>query len=356
MKNKVENISIVVTEMSGFGGTEKMINTVIDHYSKDNGKTLNLVSFYSVKGQKWCNADIEVVDILSDRKKNNYVLALSLFMFFLKSDADKVIVTNQFALPVISYARKFNHKKFEIISWVHFDLVEGPMSSESKISAITNYADKFISLSDSNSELLLSKGFSSDNLYTVYNPVTITQSMIPSSSKGTYQFIYVGRLQFSEKSQKNNKEFFDALIRIKKLDWFLNIYGDGEDLESEKLYISQNGLDHKVKFHGWVNKPFNEIKEADCLVMSSTYEGFPLTVVEAMSYGIPVVSSNINGPNEIINDKNGVLYDKGNNKQLSLILKNLIRGKISFDHRIIQETCYRFSEESFFEKFDRIFD
>lgn len=342
--------------MSGYGGTEKILNTVINYYAKDETNCLNLVSFYSVSGIKWCDADIKTIDILSRKKKNNVVLAFSLFSFFIKADVDKVIVTNQLALPIIKYARKFNSHKFEIISWVHFDLVQGPMSSDRKISAILTSADKFISLSDSNSNLLSSKGFTKENIYTVYNPVDLPPMIIPKSNDGIYRFIYVGRLQFLESSQKNNKEFFDALTKVKDLNWILDIYGDGEDIDIEKKYVSKAGLSDKVVFHGWTTNPFEKIEQADCLVMTSTFEGFPLTLVESLSYGLPAVSSNINGPNEIINENNGVLYDRGNIQQLSSILENLVKGEIVFDQELIRSSCDKFSSNNYFTKFDKVFD
>lgn len=341
--------------MSGFGGTENIVNKVINHYSRDEDKSLNLVSYYSVKGKKWCNANIEFIDIHHDKVKNNYLLALTIFSFFIRTHVDKVIITNQLALPIIKFARIFNSHKFEIISWVHFDLVQGPMSSERKIKSIVNNADKFISLSDSNSKLLLSKGFNKKNIYTVYNPVEFPEQLIPNSNDGIFRFISVGRLQFSDKTQKNNKELFDALIFLKNLNWTLDIYGNGDDFEVEKNYISENGLSNKVFFHGWTERPFEKIKLADCLVMTSTFEGFPLTLVESLSYGIPVICSDINGPNEIINKDNGILYERGNINQLSSVLKSMICKDIIFNQQHVKESCNKFSSNNYFKKFDRIF-
>ena len=71
-------------------------------------------------------------------------------------------------------------------------------------------------------------------------------------------------------------------------------------------------------------KPFSEnvlsyVKRARALVLSSNYEGFPMSIVESLSVGIPVISVDCpTGPKEIIIDKNnGLLVEMNNNEALS---------------------------------------
>ena len=66
-------------------------------------------------------------------------------------------------------------------------------------------------------------------------------------------------------------------------------------------YVCNNNLSDKVKFHGFIKKPFKLICESLVLILPSLYEGFPNVILEAMANRKIVLSSNCDtGPSEII--------------------------------------------------------
>lgn len=91
-------------------------------------------------------------------------------------------------------------------------------------------------------------------------------------------------------------------------DLVLSIYGDGELLDECKSQVNKLALNEKVIFHGFVSDMPNVYQNIDVLLMPSTFEALPLTLLESMASGVPAIASNINGIPEIIdNNKDGIL-------------------------------------------------
>ena len=58
-----------------------------------------------------------------------------------------------------------------------------------------------------------------------------------------------------------------------------------------------------ITWHGWVDKPWEKINSASCTLLLSKFEGFPMVILESLSYGIPVISSDCpTGPEDLIID------------------------------------------------------
>jgi glycosyltransferase involved in cell wall biosynthesis len=92
----------------------------------------------------------------------------------------------------------------------------------------------------------------------------------------------------------------------------LVLLGDGPLRKEIFNYSNSKGLNKNVFFLGFREDVNNILQIADLLVFTSNWEGIPLAVLEALSAGIPVVSTNVGGMSEIIeHGKNGYLTDKG---------------------------------------------
>lgn len=93
----------------------------------------------------------------------------------------------------------------------------------------------------------------------------------------------------------------------------LEIYGRGRDLATLKNLVADLGLTKKVKLMGFTDKPNLAYQRASLCIMTSRFEGAPLTLQEAMSHGCPVISYDLRyGPADIIEDGvNGLLVPYG---------------------------------------------
>lgn len=97
--------------------------------------------------------------------------------------------------------------------------------------------------------------------------------------------------------QKDQYVMFDAFkaFHEKHPEYILDIYGDGPDEANYKKYILDNSLDKYIFLRGKTNNPLNDIKTASIFLLTSKFEGMPNALMEALSIGIPCISTDCGG-------------------------------------------------------------
>lgn len=146
------------------------------------------------------------------------------------------------------------------------------------------------------------------------NRVSVLYNPIPIRTQPTFDAIYeaeqiwncqpINRILTvgSLKDQKNHSLLIQAFAGLSKLDARLMIVGKGDQSILRKLAIDL-GVSERVIFAGFHNDPSPFYATANLFVLSSDYEGFGNVIVEALSFGLPVVSTNCpHGPAEILED------------------------------------------------------
>ena len=147
------------------------------------------------------------------------------------------------------------------------------------------------------------------------NPIFDTGYMVtlPFSQRKN-EISYVGRINNKQKRIDILLMAF-AVFHKKHQEICLSLYGDGKDMEASKQLVQSLGISDKVIFKGKVDKPAQYIASSKCFVMSSDYEGLSNALLEAMSLGLPVVTTDTSpgGARFLIEDgKNGLISDRGN--------------------------------------------
>ena len=161
--------------------------------------------------------------------------------------------------------------------------------------------------------------------------------------------------------RKNIILLLKAISEIKIYNFKVLIFGEGSELESLKLFSKENSLVDKVFFMGDINyeKRHNAYSKINVFMCTSWSEGGPITVLEAMAAGLPVISTNVGDvTNRIINDKNGyVLNDNDDATELSKLMLNYIKNtKLIKSHgnygrrRYLKEYHSKIGKEIFVEK------
>ena len=156
----------------------------------------------------------------------------------------------------------------------------------------------------------------------IYNPLTF--SVQQPSALERKRCVAIGRLD----AQKN----FPDMIRAWKAvvrdfpDWTLDIYGEGRQREMLERLIASEGLSGKVNLRGRSSQVRREMLDSSCLVLSSTFEGFPMVLLEAAACGLPMVSYDCPcGPSEIVRDGvNGFLVRPGDIEGLATAIESVI--------------------------------
>lgn len=143
-----------------------------------------------------------------------------------------------------------------------------------------------------NAEMIFVLDEDSSRTYQKYNShlIKVNNSVVcpdkKEKEKITNQLIFVGRLS----KDKNVQPIIEAVQNMKEQS--LMIVGNGEEYDNLQKYASE-----KIRFVGAVSP--TEVKEymkqADILIMNSFFEGIPMTILEAVSLGIPVVTTPVGG-------------------------------------------------------------
>ena len=110
----------------------------------------------------------------------------------------------------------------------------------------------------------------------------------------------------------------------------LFIGGNGEVQRLEDL-INKNHIEDTVQFLGWVNniEKINVLNNADIFILPSYNEGLPISILEAMSYGKAIISTDVGGISEIVKKNvNGLLIEPGNFNQIEGAINTFIENPI----------------------------
>jgi len=145
-------------------------------------------------------------------------------------------------------------------------------------------------------------GLNKANFRVINNPINIEKirtdlRLIEKRAATTFTFINIARLE----KQKDHNTLLRAFAKLSYLDCQLVLLGKGSLEQEIKTTITELGLSDKVKLIGFSDKPFEYLKNADCFILSSDYEGFPNVVLEALACSLPVIATDCRtGPREIL--------------------------------------------------------
>ena len=133
----------------------------------------------------------------------------------------------------------------------------------------------------------------------IYNPVEIPKVNLELySHQKDIDVIWVGKLYAIK-----NPALLIKAVSLCETNPFTCVLGEGvllEDIKSQSEEI-------RIKFEGRVNNVFDFLKKSKILILTSNSEGFPNVILEGMSYGLPIISTNCqSGPLEILNDNESV--------------------------------------------------
>lgn len=199
-----------------------------------------------------------------------------------------------------------------------------------------------------------------------YHKVTVVKNVIAKpifckQEHKQFTLLFLGLIGF-------NKGIYDLLDVIDthqeefRGDLILKVGGNGEVEKLQEL-IAKKGISDIVNYEGWVSgdKKADLLNGADVYVLPSYKEGLPISILEAMSYSLPVISTRVGGiPEIIINGKNGFLINPGDKEALyeSIIkLKNSEELRIKMGELskpIVQEHLPQYVENQLKELYDSL--
>lgn len=192
------------------------------------------------------------------------------------------------------------------------------LADKVKLKFACKHADKIICCSTAiEDELCAAYGFT--NTISVPNPFDLQQinaraveekPLIPWKTRVDYTIVSMGR-------ENDVKGFWHlvksiALLNRKKINVGLMIIGEGKFEEYQEL-ANNLEIGDKIYFAGVQKNPYPYLIQGDVYALTSSFEGFPNALVEAMALGIPVVATDcLTGPKEILQDTYGIIIPSMN--------------------------------------------
>lgn len=193
-------------------------------------------------------------------------------------------------------------------------------------------------------------------LVAVNNPLTFEHSNNHECSKEK-TIIWVGR---QENYPKNIPAFIDIwkIISQNNKDWKAIIIGDGIDKQYNLEYAKRKAVE-RLEFAGVQKEVEQYYKKASFIGITSINEGFPMVIVEAMSYAcIPCVYNTFESLNDIItNGKNGIIAEPFNKEEIARRIQEVIddNEKFAAMQKAAIEKAKTFSVENIVDKWEEVF-
>lgn len=289
-----------IITVSEYGGAQTVVGDLIKNLSPQH----EVFVLYGGEGEAWSNLGNNFTRIRLGKSRKSIslydlVLLFKLFYYRLKYKPD---VVHLHSSKIGALGRiAFNPKK--IIYTVHgFDSVRKAFSKFLRVEKLLKNRARFVvGVSRYDVECLKEEGISK-NVICVYNGVEDCRN---TKTKITETFI--SRLQDIQKKYTKTVMCIARISKQKRFDLFVDM------AKSMPQYAfvwignkeSIDNLPENVFCLGETSSAYAYLKYADLFILPSHYEGLPISLLEALSFGVPAVASAVGGITEVLDDKNG---------------------------------------------------
>lgn len=310
----MKKICFFIGNISSNGGTERTAVLVANKLSKI-GYDITILSIRGKKSYYQLEKNITLRFLYEKEIKGLKSVFIIPFLLRKKLKQEKydyiIDVDTIFSFFSIPASIK---TKTEVISWEHFNYYFDIGIKRRKWGRIlaAKYAKYIITLTEED-KIAFSKNLKlNSKIEYIYNSTPYPEE---KRSECTSKFaISIGRLT----DQKGFDKLLDIWRKIEERDkdWILYIIGSGED--KEKLLKQKENLNlERVIFVENTKNIKEYYKKASIYLMTSRFEGLPMTLIEAQSFGLPIISYDIKtGPRDVISDnKDGYLIEEDNQEQ-----------------------------------------
>ena len=174
-------------------------------------------------------------------------------------------------------------------------------------SALSRASEIISVASDTRDELRQLHGIESEVIAAAFCTARHPRARVRRPS-GPLRFVYTGQ----HLSRKALPFALEAFARLgPKADWTLDVLGSGAMTNAWKARADRLGVKDRVKFHGFVSREtlVDVLDASDVYLFPSLLEGWPASISEALSLGLPVISTNHHGMRDMITQDCGILAD-----------------------------------------------
>lgn len=273
------------------------------------------------------------------------------------------LLTNNFDLIITGYNNGHwlaPYLKGNVWHWIHGDLLEfrnfnNPLKQIKEHIRFFKNKRKFSKLFNHKNLITVNRDLENKAktyanpscVRTIANGVQISEDLITRSQSTSkkWDVIFVGRLVPIKQVDHAIKAF-----ALSNLSGKMAIVGDGPERQKLEALARELGISDRVDFLGWVDNPHQFMLKSKCLVLCSLYEGSPVTLAEAISLGVPVVTYNSSlGIKDLFSSDimQCALVNKQDIQGLTSALSQCIQTPYSYSVECMNKVCMKNMEKRF---------
>lgn len=334
MRNSKLKVLFLIESLAG-GGAEKVLSTLVQHLDKSKfDVTVCVVSGggrYEDEVKQCChyksllNIPSSPIERVVYRIKHHLIykwlpMWLVYKLFVPKGNDVEVAFVEGFATKLIAAS---TNEKARKVAWVHIDLHRFHWTKEvfhghKEEEDAYNCYDAIVVVSKTAEDAIQQEFNLTVPVQTIYNPVDYASILelskhnkfiIPRSH--SCRLVSVGR--FSE--QKAYMRLLSIVNNLRNEDYDVELWllGDGKEKDVMQEFVSNNNLTDVVTFFGFLHNPYQYVVQCDLFVCSSISEGFSTAITEALILGLPVISTDVSGVREQLNNGCGIITENNEN-------------------------------------------
>lgn len=325
MKKK---ICFFAGNMNNAGGTERVCSIIANELDNAGYEILILSLSEGMQPFFSLNKNIQILSLFPNFGRTLYrtpVLIYKLRKLLKEENIDTLIVVETmsvlFTLPAVQ-GLTINH-----ICWEHFNFDEdlGKRGRRVARQLAAKFCDTVVTLTERDQQKWLKSTSHKSQIVPIPNPSPYSPQNC-ENKHSTKTVLAIGRLTYQKGFDLLLKAWIDVHEQLP--DWKLIIVGEGEDRDQLESFINVNNLSSNVTLVGNTANIDSYYSNAEIFCLSSRYEGFGMVLVEALAFGLPIVSFDCElGPAEILEGTGSILVPGEDTKQLAYSLIHLIKNK-----------------------------
>lgn len=158
------------------------------------------------------------------------------------------------------------------------------------------------------------------------------------------RLLFIGQLI----DRKNIQGLLEVLIRLKRIDWMLDIVGDGPLRKRLKKLVMENNLQDRIAFRGNMSNlaAMDLLSNSDYLILPSNFDGWGAVINEALSRGVKVITNENCGASCMVKEMDwGAVYKNNSENRLEITLKNELQNFSIQSLEIRKEVARKFAAD-----------
>ena len=356
----IRSIAFFIHNFNRPAGSERVTSIIANELAKQ-GFQIAIISVCGSNNSYYEIDDkIKLVTLIAKQEvnhKKNFLQILNRLKFFYKNNRVDLVIDVFASMSIYSILLKRKYG-FKNITWEHFNYTVNTGLNRIGRQLAVRFSDQIVTLTETDKKYYEADNRIRGSIDYIYNPSPYQIVVIDQSRKN--QVVSVGRLTF----QKGFERLIKAWRIIEnKCDWVLMIFGDGEEREKLQNLIDSAGI-KRLKLMGSVKNIDEYYARAKIYVSTARFEGLPMTMIEAQSFGLPIISFDYEtGPKEIVTDgSDGIIIPKDEeNVMIKAFAKELL-ALINDEKRIAEYSnkalisANRFKLDEIMDKWEKVLE